>query len=93
MRGFPKWVNTPQDLVNLEKEYPEQTKAYKETLRAERYTWQAIDSKDYQEDFDHRMVEEGLEEETTVYLRKVADVNARYYSLGIDKEDADGRAS
>jgi len=39
MRGFPKWFNVKQDVLNALAEYPEETKAFLQRCLDERFSW------------------------------------------------------
>lgn len=39
MRGFPKWFNVKQDVLNALAEYPEETKAFLQKCLDERFSW------------------------------------------------------
>ena len=44
MRGFPKTINTKQDVLNLMPEFPDETKAFLQRCLDERQCWQ-VDEK------------------------------------------------
>ena len=39
MKGFPRYINTKQDVLNLIKEYPEQTKSFLQSLVDSKMAW------------------------------------------------------
>jgi hypothetical protein len=39
MKGFPRYINTKQDVLNLIEEYPEQTKSFLQSLVDSKMAW------------------------------------------------------
>ena len=99
MRGFPKHINTKQDIENLLPLYPEETKAVVQRLLEGRETWQetgvVADGKLGVVDDTHQVVERPTEDGKTVkvQMEKREDPRCRLYQLGLSKEEAEGIVS
>jgi len=61
MKGFPRTINTKQDVLNLIEEYPEQTKSFLQSLVNTRMAWhptgKLADGDDGKTDSTHKVDE------------------------------------
>lgn len=89
MRGFPKHINSKQDLKNVAVLYPQEIVAYKKKLEAGRFIWQdagPVGSQEVVTETDTLKVVETKTETGVVELRKlvlVEDQTAQFFKLGL----------
>jgi DNA mismatch repair ATPase MutS len=96
MKGFPKYFNTKQDVLNVIAEYPTETKAFLQRCIDERIDW--ITTKKLEEgetgiiDATHRIQElkdDITKEVTERYQEKYKeDPNCKLFRLGFTVEEA-----
>ena len=82
MRGLPKNLNTKEDYIYLKDNYSKEhwLQAFQNLLDT-RYSWFAIDEKDYIEDDKHKKVY-NEQEDTYEYFVYKLNKNAKLYQLG-----------
>ena len=82
MRGLPKNLNTKEDYLFLKDNYSKEywLQAFQNLLDT-RYSWFAIDEKDYVEDDKHKKVY-NEQEDTYEYFVYKLNKNAKLYQLG-----------
>lgn len=96
MRGFPKWLNTRQDLINCLELYPERADEAARNLLAGRFVWVATgavpDGEAGIEDAMHRVVESVDDSGQTIHtqLELQDDPQARLYRLGFTAAELEG---
>lgn len=100
MRGFPKWFNTKQDVLNMMDIDPEETKAYIQRLLNGRFIMTPLHKADentvLEEGQEFRTMfvrEEGVEQEDAVREMWVfgpeVDPNAQLFQLGFTVDEAE----
>jgi len=82
MRGLPKNLNTKEDYAYLKDNYDKEywLPAFQNLLDT-RYSWFAIDEKDYVEDDKHKKVHNEQEDKDEYFVYKL-NKNAKLYQLG-----------
>ena len=82
MRGLPKNLNTKEDYLYLKDNYDKEywLQAFQNLLDT-RYSWFAIDEKDYIEDDKHKKVYNEQEDTYEYFVHKL-NKNAKLYQLG-----------
>lgn len=82
MRGLPKNLNTKEDYIYLKDNYSKEywLQVFQNLLDT-RYSWFAIDEKDYVEDDKHKKVY-NEQEDTYEYFVYKLNKNAKLYQLG-----------
>lgn len=100
MKGFPKFVNTMQDLHHLASDFPAETKAYLEDILTTKDHWftvKELGPNDVEvEDSTHRVLKqetntpvEGAAPEVHYYYQELReDPNGALYRLGFDNSQA-----
>ena len=96
MRGFPKWFNVKQDVLNCLEEFPTQMKAKLQDWLDNRFVWQTsgeiLEGEEGVTDATHRVVEE-LDMETWAVKRLqqelVEDKNSHLFRIGFTVEEAE----
>ena len=89
MKGFPRHINTKQDVLNLIEEYPEQTKSFLQSLVDSKMAWHPTgtlaDGDDGTTDSTHK-VDEVTDENDVVTSRTqcelVEDSNGPIFRMG-----------
>ena len=82
MRGLPKNLNTKEDYLYIKDNYNKEywLSAFQNLLDT-RYSWFAIDKKDYVEDDKHKKVHNEQEGTYEYFVHKL-NKNAKLYQLG-----------
>lgn len=89
MRGFPKHINSKEDLTNTAALFPAETMAYQKQLEAGRFVWQdagPVGSKEVVVETDTLKVVETKTEAGVIERRKlilVEDPGAQFFKLGL----------
>lgn len=89
MRGFPKHINSKQDLENVANLYPQEAVDYQKKLEAGRFIWQdagVVGSKEVVTETDTLKVVENKTEAGVIERRKlvlVEDPGAQFFKLGL----------
>jgi len=89
MRGFPKHLNTPQDIENVKGLYPKETTDYLQRLADARFVWQdagLVDSEEVVIETDVLKVVKNETEAGIIERRKlvlVEDPTAQFFKLGL----------
>ena len=90
MRGFPKHLNTPQDIENVKGLYPKETTDYLQCLADARFVWRdagLVDSEEVVIETDILKVVENKTEAGVIERRKlvlVEDPTAQFFKLGLN---------
>jgi hypothetical protein len=96
MRGFPKFFNTKQDVLNVIEEYPTETKAFVQRLLDERKDWITTKKLETGEegttDATHR-IQELKDDRTQEVIERYQeeykdDPNCKLFRLGFTVEEA-----
>ena len=89
MRGFPKHLNTKEDIENVAALYPQESAAYQTKLMDNRFIWQdagLVGSKEVVTETASLKVAETKTETGIIERRKltlVEDPGAQFYKLGL----------
>jgi len=91
MRGFPRYLNTPQDIQNCLLLYPVEAKRYIDMIYRDRYLWSDYRVLGMNEpgivDDDHAVVTREIGGTVQrVQLKRVEDPNALIWRLGLSRE-------
>lgn len=83
MKGFPKTINTRQDIDNLLVSHPEETEAYIAKLKEEVMVWVPVEMQELEDD-THKIVESEDLEGNAVrqQFELVENRDAKYFKLG-----------
>ena len=90
MRGFPKHLNTPQDIENIKDLYPKETTDYLQCLADARLVWRdagLVDSEEVVIETDILKVVKNETEAGIIERRKlvlVEDPTAQFFKLGLN---------
>ena len=90
MRGFPKHLNTPQDIENIKGLYPKETTDYLQCLDDARFVWQdagLVDSEEVVIETDILKVVENESKAGVIERRKLVlaeDPTAQFFKLGLN---------
>lgn len=89
MRGFPKYINSKADLVNVSILYPKETADYKKKLEEGRFIWQdggVVGDKEVVTETESLKVIENKTEAGVIERRKlvrVEDLKSKFFELGL----------
>ena len=97
MKGFPKHINTKQDVLQCMTKWPEQTKDFIQRMLDNRYSWMVDlklgDNEAGVNDETHRVVEITNEETGNIEERYQhiwkEDPNCKLFRLGLTVEEAE----
>lgn len=100
MKGFPKTIQTKQDVMNLLGDYPERTKTFLQSILDGRFSWVTTGTLDTAEqgieDETHRVLELNDEEaQSATILQQEWQVrpNAKLFRMGFTPEEVEGLLS
>ncbi len=96
MRGFPKWFNVRQDVLNCLEEFPAQMKAKLQDWLDNRFVWQTsgeiLEGEEGITDATHRVIEEqdmGTESTRRFQQELAEDKNSHLFRVGLTVEEAE----
>lgn len=84
MVGYPKWINTKDDLLTVIRDFPNdsRTKAFLESLLADRFGW--FTCAECADDATHKKVTDNMMgEETISYYELRENPTARIFQMGL----------